>query len=226
MSPVNTFSETSTVQAAIVERLAQSDLGWSHIRGDHLDRGLETVLLEADLVSALIKLNPLIAEDPARVDEVVPRLRAVLLSALNEGLVAANEQMVTWLRGNQTHKFIGTDGYEQIHLIDFDNPRANRLVVSDEVTFGAPGHERRFDLVLWVNGFPLVVGETKTPVNASVSWLNAAKDSTTSTRSSTPVLRAERAVVRHRGPGVPLRSGGPASREMADVGQHDRSLRP
>lgn len=176
MSLARGFSEASTVQKAIVERLGNSDLGWTSIPGDHLDRGLETVLLEADLVTALIRLNPLIAEDPARVDEVVPRLRAVLLSALNEGLVAANEQLVTWLRGNRTHKFIGTDHYEQIRLIDFDNPRANRLVVSDEVTFGAPGRERRFDVVLWVNGLPLVVGETKSPVNSSVSWLNAAKD--------------------------------------------------
>ena len=35
---------------------------------------------------------------------------------------------------------------------------------------------RRFDVVYYVNGFPLVVAETKTPVKKQVSWLNAAKD--------------------------------------------------
>jgi len=90
--------------------------------------------------------------------------------------VVANERMVTWLRGTQTHKFVGTDVYEPIRLLDFDNPRNNRLVVSDEVTFGAGPHPRRFDIVLWVNGIPLAVGETKSPVDARLSWLNAAND--------------------------------------------------
>jgi type I restriction enzyme R subunit len=133
-------------------------------------------LVESEVVDALIRLNPAIAEAPERVEEVLPLLRAVCLSAVSDGLVAANERMVTWLRGTQTHKFVGADSYEPIRLVDFDDPRANRLVVSDEVTFGVGPHPRRFDVVLWVNGIPLVVGETKSPVDARVSWLNAAKD--------------------------------------------------
>jgi hypothetical protein len=34
--------------------------------------------------------------------------------------------------------------------------------------------EQRFDLVLWVNGFPLVVGEAKTPKRPAVTWLDGA----------------------------------------------------
>jgi len=170
------FSESSTVQAAILRRLSRADLGWRHVPGRRLDRTSDMPLVEADLVEALLRLNPAIAEVPERVEEVLPLLRAVCLSAVSDGLVAANERMVTWLRGTQPHKFVGTDTYEPIRLIDFDNPRSNRLVVSDEVTFGVGPHERRFDLVLWVNGLPLVVGETKTPVDARVSWLNGALD--------------------------------------------------
>lgn len=168
------FSETSTVQAAIVEQLV--NLGWTHIPGRDLPRALDGVLIEDHVLGALMRLNPMIAEDPGRADEVVPKIRAVLLSAVNDGLVAANERMTTWLRGSQTMRFVGTDVDVPIRLIDFEHPERNTLVVSDEVTFGTPGHERRYDIVLWVNGFPLAVGETKTPVNASVSWLNAARD--------------------------------------------------
>ena len=82
-----------------------------------------------------------------------------------------------WLRGTHTHRFVGTETYEPIRLIDFDNPRANRLVVSDEVTFHG-ADDRRFDIVLWVNGIPLAVGETKTPFKMSLSWLDAASDIT------------------------------------------------
>ena len=92
------------------------------------------------------------------------RSAALIRGSKPNGVVAANERMTTWLRGHQTLKYVGTDDYVPVRLIDFAKPGNNTLVVSDEVTFGAPGHERRFDIVLWVNGLPLVVGETKTPV--------------------------------------------------------------
>jgi type I restriction enzyme, R subunit len=175
MTPTG-FSESATVQAAIVRRLSRPDLGWSYVPGRQLDRTTDMAMVESEVVEALLRLNPEIAEAPERVEEVLPLLRAVCLSAVSDGLVAANERMVTWLRGTQTHRFVGAENYEPIRLIDFDNPWSNRLVVSDEVTFGVGAHERRFDVVLWVNGFPLVVGETKTPVHARVSWLNGALD--------------------------------------------------
>jgi len=168
------FSEASTVQRMIVERLV--GLGWVHMRGRDLPRSTDEVFVEAHLNDRLIRLNPMIAEHPSRLDEVLPKLRAVALSAINDGVVAANELMTTWLRGHQTLKFIGTDNYIPVRLLDLDNPAANRLVVSDEVSFGTPGNSRRFDIVLWVNGLPLVVGETKTPVDRDKSWLNGASD--------------------------------------------------
>jgi len=180
------FSEASTIQPAIVERLAQKDLAWVHVPAFKLDRTADGVLIESDLVQALLRLNPHIAERPDRVDEILPVLRAAVLSALTDGLVAANERMVAWMRGAMTFKFIGTDAYVPVRLIDFDNPRSNRLVVSGrgfgftgdnaEVTFGLSPNARRFDVVLWINGFPVVVGETKSPVDASKSWLTGATD--------------------------------------------------
>ena len=44
MVPAGGFSESSTVQAAIVDRLAQPDLGWSHIPGRELPRAIDGVL--------------------------------------------------------------------------------------------------------------------------------------------------------------------------------------
>jgi hypothetical protein len=75
------FSESSTVQAAIVERLCKPDLGWVHAPGSALDRTVDGVLIESDLIPALLHLNPAIAEKPERVDEVLPILRAVVLSS-------------------------------------------------------------------------------------------------------------------------------------------------
>lgn len=162
------------MQAAVVERL--QDRGWRHVAGKDLPRAIDGVFVEGHLLEAMTRLNPEITASPDRVDEVLPRLRAAALASVTDGLVAANERMTTWLRGHQTVKYLGTDDYVPLRLIDYERPLENSLVVSDEVTFGAPGDHHRFDIVLWVNGVPLVVGETKTPVDRKKSWLNAAND--------------------------------------------------
>lgn len=168
------FSESSTVQAWLVERLMA--LGWEHFAGKDLPREFTAPLVEDWLVEALEVLNPPLHAAPERIDEVLPLIRMAVLSAASEGLVAANERLTTLLRGDHTVKYVGTNEYVPLRLIDFDNLGENHFVVSDEVTFGPPGKERRYDVVLWVNGFPLVVIETKTPVKSSVSWLNGARD--------------------------------------------------
>jgi len=171
-----TEMKEAAVQQALVERLARRDIGWHSVPGGSLDRPPDAVMIESEVVAALRRLNPAIAAQPEHVDEVLPKLRAAILSVANDGLVEANRRMVDWLRGEQTIRFVGTDDFVSIHLIDFASPRSNALVVSTEVTYHPGTEERRYDLVLWVNGFPLVVGETKTPISGSTSWLNAAGD--------------------------------------------------
>lgn len=168
------FSESSTIQRALLSLLV--DLGWSYASAADLARTPDGVLVEPDLVAALRLLNPTLSRGADRTEEIIPRLRSLVLGVPERGLVGANEAMAPWLRGQGSVKFIGAQRTTPIRVMDFDDPRANRLVVSDEVTFGYAPHARRFDLVLWVNGIPLVVGETKSPVKSSVSWLNAAKD--------------------------------------------------
>lgn len=177
------FSELSTVQSWLVDQL--TSLGWEHVPGDYgralrpagsVPREATDVLVEEWLLEALETLNPELHGSPERVDEVLPVIRMAVLSAASEGLVAANERMTTLLRGDYTHKYVGTDEYVPLRLIDFDDFDHNTFVVSEEVSIGPEGNRRRFDIVLWVNGIPLVVVETKTPVKAAVSWLNGARD--------------------------------------------------
>lgn len=164
-----------TVQDAVLDRLQKPDLGWTYIPAASLGRGPQQVLIEQDVINALLSLNPLIVEQPDRVNEILPRLRAAILAVGDDGLVATNHVMSQWLRGLMSHKFVGTDQFVPIRLVDFASPHSNRLIVSDEVVcVGAD--TRRFDVVHFVNGFPLVTGEAKTPVQKSVSWLNGAKD--------------------------------------------------
>jgi type I restriction enzyme R subunit len=185
---------TSSIEAKLNEKVVQkglalhiSTLGWKLTEDDELlNRPFENVFINEDLITSVIKLNPEIAEDNKKSEEVISKLRAVLLSVRNDGLVASNEEFVAWLCGRRTIKYIGTDQDVQVKLIDFENLKNNIFRVTTEATFHIGREHRRYDLVLWVNGIPLVVGELKTPTNANISWLNGATDIHNAYEKKTP----------------------------------------
>lgn len=168
------FTEENTVERLIRDRITQPSGGWTFVPGKQLDRGLDTVLLESALTGALLRLNPEIAAEPEYADEVLYRLRAIVLSVRTDGLVRANEEFRAWLIGDRSMPFGENNAHVPVRLIDFDDPSNNELVGSTQVTFTAGAVEQRFDLVLWVNGMPLVVGEAKTPKRPAVTWVDAA----------------------------------------------------
>ncbi len=119
-------------------------------------------MVETDLRDALIRLNPEINVQPSLADEVIYKLRAIILSVRSDGLVKANEEFTAWLRGERTMPFGPNNEHSPVHLIDFKHLQNNHYVLTTQLTYRSP--EKRFDVVLLVNGIPLVVGETKTPV--------------------------------------------------------------
>ena len=150
-------------------------LAWKFASGKELDRSEEDVLIASDVREALIRLNPDIAAQPERVDEVLYKLQAVIVSAGGGGLVRANEEFRAWLMGDRTLPF-GPERRARRHPFHRLRriPSRNHLVVAQQVTF-VQGHvEVRFDLVLFVNGIPLVVIEAKTPVRKAVTWVDGA----------------------------------------------------
>ena len=153
--------------------LSSTGLGWQYIPGDQLPRAESDVLVEPHLREALIRLNPEIAEKPDRADEVLYRLRAILLSVHSDGLVRANEEFTAWLRGERSMPFGANNEHTTVRLVDFDDLKNNHFVVTTQYTVRA-AQARRADLVLLVNGIPLVVGECKTPVRPAVTWVDGA----------------------------------------------------
>ena len=167
-----TFNEANSVRDLVRDRTGTGM--WRFVPGFELPRQHSDVLNERYLRDALVRLNPSIAEVPARADEVLHKLRAVILAGANGSLVAANEEFSAWLKGEKTMPF-GPDGqHETIYLLDLEHPENDDHIVSTEVTYSRGRVERRFDLVFFVNGIPLVVGEAKSPVRPAYSWVDAA----------------------------------------------------
>jgi len=166
-----TFNEVNAVEDFILTRMTA--LGWVYAHGPTLQRATGDVIVEPMVREALLRLNPEISAEPERADEVIYRLRGVILGVAGDGLVHSNEEFMAWLRGERTMPF-GPDGqHVSIRLIDFDDPTHNVFVVSNQVTCTA-GPAKRFDIVGYVNGLPLVVGEAKTPVRPAVTWMDGA----------------------------------------------------
>lgn len=151
-----------------------SGLGWHYLSYENLPRQAHEALVEDHLSEALIRLNPTIAAQPDRVDDVLYRLRAIIMGVRSDGLVKANEEFTKWLTGEKSMPFGENGEHVTIRFIDFDNLEQNQYVVTQQYTFRAGKTEKRADLVLLINGIPLVLIEAKTPVRASQSWLDGA----------------------------------------------------
>lgn len=148
-------------------------MGWGFTAGRSLPRKTTQTVIAGQLRDALVRLNPGVI-DGFDVDAVVEEIVAKV-NAVEGGLVRANEQVLRLLRGRK--EFRDADGvWHALKVIDFEHPTTNTLVVSDEVTITVPGKtSRRFDLVYWVNGLPLVVVEVKSPT-AKSGWADAARE--------------------------------------------------
>ncbi|PKN92927.1 MAG: DEAD/DEAH box helicase [Chloroflexi bacterium HGW-Chloroflexi-6] len=149
--------------------------GWHYIPALELPRRINDVFIERWLREALIRLNPEIAAQPERADEVLYRLRAIVLSVRSDGLIRANEEFSAWLRGERSMPFGENNRHVTVRLLDLSELDNNQYIASTQVTFRAGPYERRPDLVLYVNGLPLVILEAKTPVRNAISWVDGAK---------------------------------------------------
>ena len=147
---------------------------WNYIPGLQVPRQPGDVMVESWLREALLRLNPEIAAQPDRADEVIYALRATILSVQADGLVRANENFMAWLRGEKTMPFGLNGEHVSVRLVDTAQPANNRLTVVNQWTYQTGAVVKRFDVVFLVNGLPIVIGEAKTPTRSAVTWFDGA----------------------------------------------------
>jgi type I restriction enzyme R subunit len=200
------FNEENTVEQLVLDTLSGTALGtiaaestttyagkpegWKFIPAELLPRQYSDVFVESMVRDALIRLNPEIKAQPDRADEIIYRLRTIPLSVQSEGLVRANELFTEWLRGEKSMPFGERGEHTQVKLIDFTNLANNEFIITSQWVYPMKEGGRRFDIVLLVNGLPLVVGEAKTPVRPAVTWVDAASDIHNGYEKSAPQMFA------------------------------------
>lgn len=195
------FNELNSVEHFVVHQLSGTNLNnpdlmepkpsydkhWKYVPSQEFKRGIQEVLLEKDLKEALIRLNPSIGEKQERADEVIYKLRAVLIAVNQTGLVKANEEFLKWMCGERTLPFGENNRHVPIKLIDFEDIGNNEYLITNQ--FRLHHRETKIpDIVLFINGIPAVVGELKTPIRPSISWLDGAHEIHSIYENSIPQL--------------------------------------
>ena len=166
----------STVEAVALDWLAS--LGWAVAHGPDIAEGMPAaertdygeVVLRGRLRSALVRLNPDLPADALEdAQRRLTRPSGVTLEARNRDF----HRMVV---AGVTVEYVDTEGRvrgAQVRVLDFDEPHANDWLAVNQFTVVENRHERRPDIVLFVNGLPLAVVELKNPVDEDATVWSA-----------------------------------------------------
>ena len=160
---MTSWSESHLAESPALRRLIA--LGWTHIPGSIIDRerdSLAQATLPKRLFNAIKHLNPWISTDNAV--QAMRRVTQVNATSLLEANAQVHQDLTTYFSLEQD---LGSGRRHQtVQLIEWNDPSHNEFVVVDQ--FWVHGTEKiRADLVLFVNGLPLVVIEAKNPALVS-----------------------------------------------------------
>ena len=152
---ISTFTEANFENAVL--ELIQS-LGYTYRYGPDIPRDYHNPLYEDDLLPSLQKINP--KKPAAAVTEAVTRLKTIDAATLTHKNIIATD----YLQNGIPVKYF--DGREErsdlIRLIDHYNPENNTFTVINQWTV-IDNAEKRPDIVIFVNGIPVIVIELKSP---------------------------------------------------------------
>ena len=145
------------------------NLGYSHIYAPELDRDYAISFLEDDLKSCLERVNNNLPY--AAIAEAVSKLRDFDAGSL----IQRNEIFMSYLQNGITVKYLekGEERTNIVYLIDYKNIDNNDFCVLNQFTYIENGNNRRPDVIVFVNGLPLVIIELKSPSKDEVGAENA-----------------------------------------------------
>ena len=139
------------------------ELGYAYECGYDVERDYRNPYYEEDLRDALQRLNPMLSAE-------VLNEAFRLVTHINEGtLEQRNETLMDYVQNGVEVKY-SEDGRPKtalVRLVNFDSPLQNQFKVANQWTV-IEYEKIRCDMVVFVNGLPLVVIELKSPSNGNV----------------------------------------------------------
>lgn len=159
------FTEKTIVEDYIVEELIK--LGWEYVPPEDLEReSFEEPLLVSNFLRAVKRINPIPGLTQEDINRALTELK--LIPAGIEG----SKKILQYYKHGIPVKLEKEGIVERIKLFDYENIENNEFIATRQVNY--QGREKiRTDVMLYVNGIPLVNIECKNPASISESWSDA-----------------------------------------------------
>ena len=147
----------SDYENSIIE-LFQNTLEYEYIYGPDIERDFYSPLYEDVLIDSLHHLNRNLPNDA--IQEALHKLK----NFENGELVQKNATFMDYLQNGITVRYF-LDGEERsaiVYLADYKKPENNSFIIANQWTF-IENSNKRLDIILFLNGLPLVLVELKSP---------------------------------------------------------------
>lgn len=133
-------------------------MGWEHVYGPDVERDYYSPLYDVVLEDSLARVNKGVPAEALK--EVLYKLR----NFENADLVQKNALFMDYLQNGVPVRYREKGEVKDtlVYLLDYDVPANNSFIVANQWTF-VENSEKRPDILLFVNGLPLVLVELKSP---------------------------------------------------------------
>ena len=150
------FAETD-YENSIIE-LFKNYLGYDYVYGPDIERDFYSPLYEEILIESIYRLNRDLPNDA--IQEALFKLK----NFENGEIVHKNSVFMDYLQnGIPVRYFVGGEEHSSIvYLVDYKNTDNNSFIVANQWTF-IENSNKRPDVVLFLNGLPVVLIELKSP---------------------------------------------------------------
>lgn len=151
------FFREEDYEKSLIE-LFQNDLEYEYVYGPDIERDFYSPFYEDVLLDSLQRINHSATNDA--IQDALFKLK----NFENGELVQKNAVFMDYLQNGIPVRYF-VDGEERssiIYLVDYKNPENNSFVVANQWTF-IENSNKRPDLILFLNGLPIVLMELKSP---------------------------------------------------------------
>ena len=149
------FNE-ATYENSIIELLG--NLGYTHVYGPDVERDFHDPLMADELKNSLEMVNPNLPS--AAINEAIYKLRNYEAGSL----VSKNEVFMDYLQNGieVSYQEKGETKSTLVYLVDYENVSRNSFIAANQWTY-SEYETKRPDIVIFLNGLPVVVMELKSP---------------------------------------------------------------
>ena len=158
----------NTLEQVIISELEEK--GYEYLYGPNIDRDYHEVILKDYFNSAMLKINQGITIEI--IEETYKTIKNLGLLKLEDMNAAFHKYLVEGVP--IPYRVNGESATFTVHLIDFENPESNDFKVINQYTI-IEYKNKRPDVLVFINGIPMVLFELKNMVNVDTTVEDAYK---------------------------------------------------